>query len=127
MTGSPKEIFVADDDGDILMVLRMMLQTEGYIVEATKNARRVFEYDSAHLPDLILLDIWMSGIDGREICYKLKENILTRHIPVLFISANANIREITSEYKADGFISKPFDMGSLLSKVRDNLLSVNTH
>jgi len=112
-----KKIFIADDDPDILEILSMMLKVAGYETHATSNANDIFNYKN-NLPDLILLDIWMSGIDGREICKHLKENDLTKNIPIVFLSANSRINEITKEYHARDFIAKPFEMDYLLSKVR---------
>ncbi len=115
-----KKIFIADDDPDILEILSLMLKSVGYITHATSNANDIFEYKE-DLPDLILLDIWMSGIDGREICKRLKENKLTAGIPVVFLSANSRINEITEEYKANDYIAKPFEMEHLITKVRNIL------
>ncbi len=111
-----KKIFIADDDPDILEILRLMLNIAGYKTDATTNANDIFDYKEA-LPDLIVLDIWMSGIDGREICTRLKENDLTKNIPVVFLSANSSIEEITASYHAYDYIAKPFDMDYLLMKV----------
>jgi DNA-binding response OmpR family regulator len=119
MNNAQKKIFVADDDADILEVIEMILKTDGYTVDVTKNAKEIFTQVQENLPDLILLDIWMSGVDGREICEQLKKNELTKNIPVLFISANSNIVDITNEYSADGYVRKPFDMAALLKKVKD--------
>jgi CheY-like chemotaxis protein len=116
-----KRIFIADDDASILEILGIILEAAGYTVTTSKNANDIFEYKQENLPALILLDIWMSGIDGRAICSKLKNNDLTKDIPVLFISANSNIKEIAEEYNADGFIAKPFEMDYLLKKVQDSL------
>lgn len=116
MTSETKKIFIADDDPDILAILTMMLRTSKYEVDASTNANDVFKY-SNNLPDLILLDIWMSGLDGRDICKRLKEDKLTKKIPVIFVSANSNIEEITKQYKAQGFIAKPFEMSHLLQKI----------
>jgi DNA-binding response OmpR family regulator len=116
MDASDKKIFIADDDTDILSILELMLQTKGYIVHATTNANDVFNYEN-DLPDLILLDIWMTGIDGREVCTRLKENDLLKNIPVVFISANSGIKDITEQYHAQDYIAKPFEMKYLLNKV----------
>jgi len=59
----------------------------------------------------------MSGIDGRDICKQLKENERTKNIPVVFLSANSRINEITEEYQARDFIAKPFEMDHLLKKI----------
>lgn len=121
MSTIEKRIFIADDDASILEILGIILEAAGYTVTTSKNANDIFEYKQENLPALILLDIWMSGIDGRAICSKLKNNDLTKDIPVLFISANSNIKEIAEEYNADGFIAKPFEMDYLLKKVQDSL------
>jgi len=123
MHSEVKKIFIADDDPDILDILSIMLETQGYTVIKSDKANNIFEYSKGELPDLILLDIWMAGLDGREICEKLKRNELTKDIPVIFISANSSIEEITKEYNANGFISKPFEMSYLLDIIHDNLLA----
>ena len=112
-----KKIFIADDDPDILEILSMMLNVAGYKTHASSNANDIFAYEN-NFPDLILLDIWMSGIDGREICRLLKKNDLTKNIPVIFLSANSRITEIMEEYGASDCIAKPFEMDHLLTKVR---------
>jgi DNA-binding response OmpR family regulator len=114
--GKDKKIFIADDDPDILEILSLMLRINKYNVQASTNANDIFK-NQEDLPDLILLDIWMSGLDGREICKRLKENKLTQKIPVIFVSANSNIEEITHQYKAQGFIAKPFEMKKLLKEI----------
>jgi DNA-binding response OmpR family regulator len=114
-----KKIFIADDDQDILEIISMILRTKNYEVQATSDANDIFNFKE-DLPDLILMDIWMSGLDGREICKSLKENPLTKNIPFIFISANSNIEEIAREYKADDYIAKPFEMQYLLKKI-DNI------
>ncbi len=116
MSNETKKIFIADDDPDILAILTMMLRTRKYEVYASTNANDVFKY-SDNLPDLIILDIWMSGLDGRDICKRLKEDELTTNIPVIFVSANSNIEEIAKQYQAQDFIAKPFEMSHLLQKI----------
>lgn len=111
-----KKILVADDDKDIVIVLTMMLEDAGYEVRSTANeqtAQMVEDY----LPDLLLLDIVMAGIDGRDICIYLKSQQSTKYIPVIMVSANQNTEKIAREAGANDFIAKPFDMDELLGKV----------
>ena len=111
-----RRIMVADDDKDIVAVLIMMLEDAGYEVESTANgqtAQRVCDY----LPDLLLLDIWMVDVDGRDICKYLKGQQPTKHIPIIIISANKDTKKIAREAGADDFITKPFDMTDLLAMV----------
>src|SRR5437868_2536361 len=123
MNNKTKKIFIADDDRDILQIMLMMLQTKPYEVEITTNPANIFNKVD-DLPDLILLDIWMSGVDGREICGQLKKNERTKNIPVVFISANSNIKNIAEQYHADDYISKPFEMDYFLNKI-DDILAVD--
>jgi len=115
-----KKIFIADDDDDILSILTLMLKTKGYEVQASTNANTVFEQGS-QLPDLILLDIWMSGIDGRDVCNRLKKDAAMKDIPVIFVSANSQLEEIALACKASDYISKPFEMDYLLDRIQSNL------
>lgn len=116
-----KKILVADDDKDIVVVLTMMLEDAGYEVESTANGhtmRKVGDY----LPDLLLLDIWMADVDGRDICRNLRNQRLTKHIPIIMISANRETEKIAREAGSDDFIEKPFDMDALLAKIAHNIL-----
>lgn len=111
-----KKILVADDDQAILEVITYMLEDAGYHVKTTvsgvtkKLARQ-------YSPDLILLDIWMAGTDGRTICKSLKVEKLTMNIPVIMVSANRDTEEIAKAAGADDFLDKPFEMKLLLAKV----------
>ncbi len=60
----------------------------------------------------------MSGIDGREVCSKIKSNPKTRHIPIVMFSANKDTREIANECGADDFIAKPFEISDLIKMAR---------
>lgn len=115
-----KTILVADDDPAILHAVKMLLEDEGYTVVTTdgdKTAREV----KRHLPDLILLDIWMSGMDGRDICKQLKAYESTKHIPIIMISARQDTEKIAKESGADDFLAKPFDIFNLLKKIEQYL------
>ena len=111
-----KKILVADDDTAILHVMTLMLEDDGYEVTSTLDGETVQKVQN-ELPDLVLLDIWMSGIDGREICKQLKSQKNTKHIPIIMISANKDTRDIAKKAGADDFVAKPFEMQELLAKV----------
>jgi len=109
---------VVDDDPDILASLAFVLNDEGYDVEtSTKNGDVVDAAVHSNRPDLIILDILLSGHDGRLICKKLKSQPDTQSIPVLLISAHPNVQEMSVEAAADGFLAKPFDIDTLLGRV----------
>ncbi len=116
----PKRIMVADDDAAIVDATQMMLELEGYEVMTIVDGRKVLEL-KADLPDLLLLDIWMSGINGQEICKQLKSQEITRHIPIIIVSASQDIQKAALAAGANDFLAKPFDMDDLLRKVEKNL------
>ncbi len=115
-----KKILAADDDPAILEVLTFMLEDAGYDVKTTVNGQTE-QMAQEFLPDLILLDIWMAGSDGRTICKSLKSHKLTQRIPIIIISANKDTTRIAKEIGADDFLSKPFEMEELLQKVKTHI------
>jgi len=117
MTPSPKKIMIADDDPGIVDAIEMLLEFEGYQVTSTGDGADVL-YLKDELPDLLLLDIWMSGEDGRDICKKLKQMDNTKNIPVIMISASRDIKESAMEAGANDFLAKPFEMNELLEKIK---------
>jgi DNA-binding response OmpR family regulator len=109
-----KKVLVIDDDPGILDALQIMLEESGYDVEASQDGV-ILQNGLLPLPDVILLDIWMSGVNGRDVCKHLKSQRETRAIPVIMMSANKDTAEIAEESGADDFITKPFQMKDLLA------------
>ena len=107
---------VADDDPSILDALTIMLEDAGYAVETTVDGLTVRDMNDK-LPDVLLLDIWMSGMDGKAICKHLKSQELTKHIPIIMVSANKDTKQIALDCGADDFLEKPFQMEDLLAIV----------
>jgi len=116
-----KKIFIADDDEAIVDATVMMLEVMGYDVQYTLDGNAVPDA-MANKPDLLLLDIWMSGVDGRDICRQIKSNPETSNIPVIMVSASRDIAQSALDAGADGFLEKPFDMNNLLDKI-DSLIN----
>ncbi|MCX3267006.1 MAG: response regulator [Pedobacter agri] len=116
-----KKILIADDDEGIVDAVTMILEVMGYEVAYTYDGGAVIDAVKDR-PDLILLDIWMSGHDGRDICKQLKSDPDYQEIPILMISASRDIRQSALDAGANDFMEKPFEMDSLLNKV-DSLLN----
>jgi CheY-like chemotaxis protein len=115
-----KRILVVDDSQAILDVIELILEAEGYEV-ATSQTGACFRQMERNPPDLILLDVLLSGEDGSEICQGLKSDERTRHIPVILISAHAGLRETAGGCGADGFLVKPFHLTDLRDIVLEHL------
>jgi DNA-binding response OmpR family regulator len=115
-----KKILVADDDSGILDVLQIILEDAGYEVALTSDGSSV-KLLKKPLPDLVLLDLWMSGIDGRDICSYLKKQEETKNLPVIIFSANKDTAIIAKECGADSYITKPFEMDEMLTLIEKTL------
>lgn len=113
-------ILIVDDDEDILDMLMLFLEECGYRVQTSTDGAYLHTF-SQGMPDLLLLDIWLSGYHGGDLCRQLKSQPATRHLPILLVSANRETEAIAREVGADGFISKPFDLDYLLSTIKCHL------
>lgn len=116
MQNKKQRILIADDDPAILDVLTLFLQDCGYEVVTTLDGKEVPTLVET-TPDLLLLDIWMSGSNGHDLCAQLKRQQETRHLPIVLISANKETELLARAAGADAFLSKPFDLGVLLDTI----------
>lgn len=116
-----KKILVVDDEQDILEFLQVILEEEGCEVVTTEKAEYVEKLRNGGLPNLILLDVLLSGKDGREIVKHLKSQDSTRHIPVIMFSAHPSAEATARSSGADDFIAKPFEIDLLLEKIQSFL------
>ncbi len=117
---STNRIFIADDDEDILSSMAMILEFAGYDVRTTSDCKTIVS-QLTDRPDLILLDVWMSGCNGAEICREIKANPQLSNTPVLLVSASHEVAQFAKAAGADGFLEKPFEMTTLLDKVAHHL------
>lgn len=118
MPGKQKTILVLEDDPDIIEFLQYLLEQEGYTIAHTDNVGLLKGLYDGNLPDLILLDVFLSGADGRAIARHLKSQEQSRHIPVIMFSAHPHAEETTREAGADDFIAKPFEIDDLLATLK---------
>jgi two-component system KDP operon response regulator KdpE/two-component system response regulator MprA len=117
-----RRLLVVDDDPGILESLQLLLEDAGYDVRtSTKNGDFVSAHVRREPPDLIILDILLSGHDGRTICRQLKTDAATSMIPIVLISAHPSAAATAMQAGADAFLAKPFDIDDLLSNV-ENLI-----
>jgi DNA-binding response OmpR family regulator len=115
------KILVVDDDLDILVVMEILLSMKGFEIEVTAKWENTFAKIESFKPDLILLDVLISGNDGRTLCKQLKSQPDTMQIPIIMFSAHPSAAATMNEYGADDFIAKPFDVQDLLAKVNKQL------
>ena len=113
-----RRILAVDDDNDIVDIIKIILEDEGYEVSTLTNGREVMQTISLQRPDLILLDVMLGGIDGRDICRAIKGDASLKDIPIVMISASHNLHNLLNEKGSpNDFIAKPFDIDHLIKKV----------
>jgi DNA-binding response OmpR family regulator len=116
------KILVIDDDKDLLDITQTLLVKQGFEVETNVNWDDALQKIEAFQPQLILLDVFLNGIDGLDICRQLKSMPHTKHIPVMIFSAYPSVAEnVIYEYGADDFIAKPFEVSDLITKMHSVL------
>jgi CheY-like chemotaxis protein len=118
-----KSIVVADDDPDILSIVAMSLETQGYDVYRAPNGREAVALVRDHHPDLIILDMMMPVMSGYEAIVELKADDATKTIPIVGLSAKAMATDMerATDVGIDGYITKPFRIAQLLSIIEGYL------
>lgn len=114
----PGKILLCDDDPGIVESVQLVLELKGYEVLGLMDGEAVQASLEVFTPDVILLDLWLSGISGEEITRELKSHPDSRNIPVVILSANQQTAEIAERIGADASLSKPFDITELEAVIR---------
>ena len=121
-------ILIVDDEEDLCEILKFNLETEGYDVEKANSAEEALTRDLPSF-DLFLLDVMMGGMSGFSLAKKLKEDILTSDIPIVFLTARDTENDTVTGFNlgADDYISKPFSIREVLVRVRAVLRRTDDH
>lgn len=118
-------ILIIDDNEDILFMLKAMLEMKGFNITSKDSPENIELFIETISPDLILMDMLLSGADGREVCKKIKMNKAIAHIPIIMISALPDADVSCLEAGTDYFLGKPFEMTDLFNTVEKALLPVS--
>lgn len=121
MQSIAKRILIVDDEPDILEFLQVVLEEEGYTVVTSDKAEYLEQLHNGGLPHLILVDVLLSGKDGREIVKYLKSQKETKAIPIIMFSAHPSAEQTALKAGAEDFLAKPFDIDVLLAKIAQYL------
>lgn len=115
-------VWIVDDDESILQVISIILEEE-HLKPITINEplNVIPQLNNGPLPELILLDVLMSGTDGRDIARTIKTDERYKSIPIIIMTADIHAQEKAAEALADDFIRKPFDIDELIQKVKRHL------
>lgn len=116
---SSESIFVIEDEPDIAELIRFNLSLQGYKVQAFSSGEEGLHAVGVQRPDLLVLDIMLPGLNGLEVCQRLKESEATRRLPIIMVSAKGEEADIVRglEIGADDYVTKPFSPAVLKARV----------
>ena len=119
MEANKKKILVVDDEQDLCEILKFNLETEGYQADTANSGEEAMSMDIASY-DLLLLDVMMGGMSGFQLAKQLKENPMTAHVPIIFLTARDTENDTVTGFNlgADDYISKPFSLREVIARVK---------
>lgn len=118
-----KTILIIDDDEILRKTVEHVLRTHGYVVLLAATGEEGLQLAESQCPDLIILDVILPKMKGREVCRRIKENKITRHIPVVFLTAKDSPDDIRAEMEAGGetHLTKPVNSKVLAAAIQEIL------
>ncbi|MFH1076787.1 MAG: response regulator transcription factor [Pseudomonadota bacterium] len=116
----PKKILVVEDEEDILKIVRYNLERAGYMFECAMSGEAALKQARTNLPDLMVLDLMLPGMDGLEVCKTIKKNERTASLPIIILTAKGEEADIVVglEMGADDYMTKPFSPRVLISRIK---------
>ena len=120
-----RRVLLIEDEEHIRETLQVLLTNAGYLVTATANGKNIFDLIEEFNPSLILLDILLDEMDGREICRAVKSTPSTASIPIIILSAVQDLYNTIIDFGANDVVAKPFDERTLLNRIERQLSNSN--
>jgi DNA-binding response OmpR family regulator len=111
------KLLIVDDSTDLLDAMELILMQKGYTIKTLPGNNNIFNEINDFNPDLLILDIFLSGKDGREICKELRNVIENKYLCIIMFSASPKALEDYKSYGADDYLEKPFGINNLIEKI----------
>ena len=115
-------IYILDDDDDTLFAMEYWLKRKGYVIKTFMDSLQMLQVIEETTPDVVLLDVYLNGEDGREVCLYLKNKVEFK-VPVFLISTYIDCSNDFTNYRADGFVQKPYSMKELASTIESKIMA----
>jgi DNA-binding response OmpR family regulator len=115
------KIYVLEDDRDIREVVEFILASEDYEVQSFDSINNFMTRNAKDRPDLFILDVRLPDGSGFDVCKQLRNDSANKLIPILMMSAHADLQQMARACNADGFIQKPFELNQFLNVIRTQL------
>ena len=125
MNDMDKRVIVIEDEDNVRETLDLLLSNAGFTVSSSATGTEIFSTITEFNPDIILLDVMLDDLDGRDICKAIKQNPVTSHIPVIMLSGVADVYNAIADVGANDVVSKPFDEQTLLKRIERQLSNTN--
>ena len=121
--GKKSLVLAVDDKPQNLQFLGKLLSDNGYELAMAQNGKQALNFVRKESPDLILLDIMMPEMDGYEVCETLKQDDVSREIPVIFLTAKTDVQDVVRGFEAGGvdYVTKPFNSAELLARIKTHV------
>jgi len=118
-----KKVLIVDDEPGIIVALQFLMEQNGYTTMVAFSGEEAVEAVTRHHPDLILLDIMLPGVDGFEVCQRIRENPEWNDIRIVLVTALGSEANVTKglDLGADAYVTKPFSHADLVAKVKELL------
>ncbi len=118
-----QKILIVDDEMDTLLPLKRSMENEGYIVVEACDGFEGIKKAKDEIPELIILDLMLPGMDGIEVCNRIKKDEVTQNIPIIMLTAKDEIRDKIDglEIGADDYVTKPFNLNELKARIKSVL------
>lgn len=112
------KVFIIDDDDSILEAVSLALEMEGHKTAIDKTGKDIVQKITDYSPNIIFLDILLSGNNGRQVAREIKSNKVTKKIPIIMMSAHPSANETAKKAGANDLLPKPFDIDDLIKMVK---------
>lgn len=118
-----KKLLIVDDEKDMVFAVKLQLEANGFDVITAHDGQSALELARKEKPDLLILDLMLPKIDGYKVCRMLKFDEKYKHIPIIMFTARIqkSDEKLGYEVGADAYVTKPFELPVLLSKIRELL------
>ncbi|WP_342330036.1 response regulator [Pedobacter sp. FW305-3-2-15-E-R2A2] len=119
--GNSKKVFVFDDNADILELCTIILEDAGFEIKTSSTSNQIVDQVMAYMPDIIFMDNWLPDVGGIDATRELKGHPTLKGIPVIYFTANNDVKSLAEQAGADGYLSKPFDIQELENIINKHL------
>ncbi|SHG74494.1 response regulator [Pedobacter caeni] len=119
--GNSKKVFVFDDNADILELCTIILEDAGFEINTSSTSNQIVDQVMAYMPDIIFMDNWLPDVGGIDATRELKSHPTLKSIPVIYFTANNDVKSLAEQAGADGYLSKPFDIQELENIINKHL------